>query len=230
VGRGAGISRTKRGGTVEIPLELTDTYKYSISDSGCILAWQANCCCHSESDFFEYRVSRAGGPFYLCRRLARVPAVAGESSVITLQEISTRCPVIPVLALDKLEQAIPLAQALCAGGLNVLEITLRTAVGLDAIRAIARAVPEAVVGVGTVLFAEQLVQAQDAGAVFAVSPGFTPELGKAAACFGMPYLPGVFTPSDIMSAVYYGYEVLKLYPADLAGGAALLKTLAGPFP
>jgi len=150
--------------------------------------------------------------------------------MMNIQQITSRCPVIPVLTLDKLEHAVPLAQALCAGGLRVLEITLRTDVGLDAIRAIVRAVPEAIVGVGTVVSSKQLMQAQALGAGFAVSPGFTPELGKTAASLGLAFLPGVFSPSEVIAAQYYGYDVLKLYPAALAGGTAMLKTLAAPFP
>lgn len=149
---------------------------------------------------------------------------------MNIQEISACCPVIPVLSIDQLEHAVPLAQALCNGGLRVLEVTLRTEVALDAVRAIVREVPEAIVGVGTVVWPRQFTQAQEAGACFAVSPGFTPELGAAAADHAMPYLPGVFTLSDVISAMDDGHQVLKLFPARQAGGAEMLKTMAGLFP
>lgn len=149
---------------------------------------------------------------------------------MNMREIMFASPVMPVLVIEKLEYAIPLAQALCKGGIRVLEVTLRTPVALDAVRAIAEHVPEAIVGVGTVVTPAQFTQAREAGARFAVSPGFTAELGKAANWLGMPYLPGVFTPSEAMLAMSLGYDALKLYPAKQAGGAAMLKALAGPLP
>ena len=138
-------------------------------------------------------------------------------------------PVIPVIAIDDLAHAVPLARALVAGGIRVLEITLRTAYGLDAIRAIVEAVPDAIVGVGTLTAPEQFVAARDAGAVFGVSPGLTAALIDAAISSGIPLLPGVMTPSEIMYAREAGFRQLKLFPAVPAGGIGMLNAIAGPF-
>jgi 2-dehydro-3-deoxyphosphogluconate aldolase/(4S)-4-hydroxy-2-oxoglutarate aldolase len=137
-------------------------------------------------------------------------------------------PVIPVIAIDDLAHAVPLAKALVAGGIRVLEITLRTAHGLAAIRAIADAVPDAIVGVGTLTSPEQFAAARDAGAVFGVSPGLTPALIAAAIASGLPLLPGVMTPSEVMAAREAGFRYLKLFPAVPAGGVGMLNALAGP--
>ena len=137
-------------------------------------------------------------------------------------------PVIPVIAIDDPAQAVPLAKALVAGGIRVLEITLRTAHGLAAIRAIADAVPDAIVGVGTLTLPEQFTAARDAGAVFGVSPGLTPALIAAAIASGLPLLPGVMTPSEVMAAREVGFRNLKLFPAVPAGGVGMLNALAGP--
>lgn len=145
-------------------------------------------------------------------------------------ELATYGPVIPVIVMDRLEDAVPLAEALVAGGVRVLEVTLRTPVALAAIEAIARAVPEAVVGAGTVRSARDAQAAHDAGSRFAVSPGFTPELGRACQDIGLPLLPGVATPSEVMQAQAEGYHFLKFFPATAAGGVPMLKALAGPFP
>lgn len=145
-------------------------------------------------------------------------------------EILRISPVIPVIAIDAAEHAVPLAQALVAGGLRVLEITLRTAHGLDAIRAIADAVPEAVVGVGTLLEPGEFVKARDAGAVFGVSPGLTPALLDASRRSGLPLLPGVMTPSEVMAAREAGFREVKLFPAVPAGGVGMLKAIGGPLP
>src|SRR5262245_41026366 len=115
-----------------------------------------------------------------------------------LLDIMHASPVIPVIAIDALEQAVPLAQALVAGGIRVLEVTLRTEHGLSAIRAIAAQVPQAIVGVGTLTQGEEFAAARDAGAVFGVSPGLTPALIEAAQSSGLPLLPGVMTPSEVM--------------------------------
>lgn len=139
-------------------------------------------------------------------------------------------PVIPVIVIGDLAQAVPLAKALVAGGVRVLEVTLRTAAGLDAIRAIAREVPDAIVGVGTVTAPEDFVQARAAGAQFAVSPGLTPVLAEAARHSGIPCLPGVMTPSDVIAARAAGFRQLKLFPAQQAGGLGMLKAMHGPFP
>ena len=137
-------------------------------------------------------------------------------------------PVIPVLVIDEVEQAIPLATALVAGGLRVLEVTLRTPAALEAMQAMA-SVEGAIVGVGTALNGDDLKRAQDHGAQFAVSPGFTPELGKAAEQIAMPLLPGIATSADIMRALDHGLSELKFFPASQAGGPSMLKALGGPF-
>lgn len=139
-------------------------------------------------------------------------------------------PVIPVIVIDDVAQAVPLARALVAGGVRVLEVTLRTAAGLDAIRAIARDVPDAIVGVGTLTSGEDFAAARSAGARFGVSPGLTPALVQGARETGLPLLPGVMTPSDVIAARAAGYRQLKLFPAQQAGGIGMLRALHGPFP
>ena len=146
----------------------------------------------------------------------------------TILEIMRTSAVIPVIAIDKLEHAVPLAKALVAGGIRVLEITLRTEHGLPAIRAIAEQVPDAIVGVGTLTSPEEFAAARDAGAVFGVSPGLTPALITAARSSGLPLLPGVMTPSEVMAAREAGFQQLKLFPAVPAGGIGMLNALAGP--
>src|SRR5438094_10669825 len=139
-------------------------------------------------------------------------------------------PVIPVIVIDDLAHAVPLARALVAGGVRVLEVTLRTRVALDAVRAIGREVEDAIVGVGTISRAEHFQQAVDAGARFGVSPGLTNELIDAAQANKLPLLPGVMTPSDVIAARAAGLRQLKLFPAQQAGGIGMLKALSGPFP
>src|SRR3954452_16436778 len=131
--------------------------------------------------------------------------------ILTVLEIMRLSPVIPVIAIDDLEQAVPLARALVAGGIRVLEVTLRTEHGLAAIRAIAEQVPEAIVGVGTLTRPEEFAVARDAGAVFGVSPGLTEALVGAARASGLPLLPGVMTPSEVMAAREAGFKQLKLF-------------------
>ena len=139
-------------------------------------------------------------------------------------------PVIPVIVIDEVAQAVPLARALVAGGVRVLEVTLRTRVALDAIRSIASEVPDAIVGVGTISRTEHFAQAIEAGARFGVSPGLTRDLTDAAHASGLPLLPGVMTPSDVIRARSAGFFALKLFPAQQAGGIGMLKALNGPFP
>ena len=143
-------------------------------------------------------------------------------------EIMRTSAVIPVIAIDKLEHAVPLAKALVAGGIRVLEVTLRTEHGLPAIRAIAEQVPGAIVGVGTLTSPEEFAASRDAGAVFGVSPGLTPALIAAAKSSGLPLLPGVMTPSEVMAAREAGFRQLKLFPAVPAGGVGMLNAIAGP--
>jgi 2-dehydro-3-deoxyphosphogluconate aldolase/(4S)-4-hydroxy-2-oxoglutarate aldolase len=149
---------------------------------------------------------------------------------LTLHEIMCISPVIPVIAIDDLAHAVPLARALVAGGICVLEVTLRTIHGLPAIRAIVQQVPGAIVGVGTLTQAVEFAAARDAGAVFGVSPGLTPALIEAARQSGLPLLPGVMTPSEVMAAREAGFRQLKLFPAMQAGGVGMLNAIAGPMP
>ena len=147
---------------------------------------------------------------------------------MNILEIMRTSAVIPVIAIDKLEHAVPLAKALVAGGIRVLEVTLRTEHGLPAIRAIAEQVPGAIVGVGTLTSPEEFAASRDAGAVFGVSPGLTPALIAAAKSSGLPLLPGVMTPSEVMAAREAGFRQLKLFPAVPAGGIGMLNAIAGP--
>ena len=142
--------------------------------------------------------------------------------------IAAKAPVIPVLTIDRLGDAVPLARALVKGGLPVLEITFRTGVAVEALAAIARAVPEAIVGAGTVLDERQLRQAIDAGAQFGVSPGCTAALAQAVMASGLPFLPGVQTVSEALAAREQGFSLLKFFPADTAGGTGWLKAVAAP--
>ena len=148
---------------------------------------------------------------------------------MNLEKILRASPVLPVIALERLDQALPMAEALLAGGISTLEVTLRTPVALDAIRQISRAFPQACVGAGTVTSAGALRLAAEAGACFAVSPGLTWALAEAANVAALPLLPGVMTPTEAMTAMDAGFHLLKLFPAEQAGGIGMLKALAGPF-
>jgi 2-dehydro-3-deoxyphosphogluconate aldolase/(4S)-4-hydroxy-2-oxoglutarate aldolase len=139
-------------------------------------------------------------------------------------------PVMPVIVLDKAADAVPLARALVAGGIRVLEVTLRTPAALESIRAISAEVPDAIVGAGTVVSGADIAAAAEAGATFAVSPGASAELLRAGREAAIPLLPGVMTPSDVINALAAGYTAMKLFPAAQAGGIGMLKALAGPFP
>lgn len=149
---------------------------------------------------------------------------------MTLLDIMRTSPVIPVIAIDNIDHAVPLARALVAGGIRVLEVTLRTEHGLPAIRAMAEQVPGAIIGVGTLTQPEEFVAAREAGAVFGVSPGLTPGLIEAARKSGLPLLPGVMSPSEVMAAREAGFRQLKLFPAVPAGGVGMLNAIAGPIP
>ncbi|QDQ29051.1 bifunctional 4-hydroxy-2-oxoglutarate aldolase/2-dehydro-3-deoxy-phosphogluconate aldolase [Chitinimonas arctica] len=146
-----------------------------------------------------------------------------------IRDIMRASPVMPVIVIDRLEDAVPLAQALLDGGIRVLEVTLRTPVALAAIKAISAALPEAIVGIGTVTRPEQFAQAKAAGAVFAVTPGLTEELALAAKQADIALLPGVMTPSEVMAAQAWGFDAMKLFPAEQAGGIGMLRALSGPF-
>jgi len=147
-----------------------------------------------------------------------------------LRQIMLRAPVIPMIVVQELQHAMPLAEALCAGGLNVLEVTLRTPVALEAIRAMRRAVPEAIVGVGTITRPEHFRQADEAGAQFGVSPGLTPDLARASGEVSWPWLPGIMTPGELLQARGLGFDLCKLFPAQQAGGIGMLKALNSVFP
>jgi 2-dehydro-3-deoxyphosphogluconate aldolase/(4S)-4-hydroxy-2-oxoglutarate aldolase len=149
---------------------------------------------------------------------------------LSLLDILRRAPVVPVIVIHDLATAVPLADALVAGGLTVLEVTLRTPAGLPAIAAMRRAVPEAIVGVGTLSSPEQFQAVTDAGAQFGVSPGLTPALAAASRKVPWPFLPGVMTPGELMQARELGFNLCKLFPAQQAGGIGMLKALHSVFP
>jgi 2-dehydro-3-deoxyphosphogluconate aldolase/(4S)-4-hydroxy-2-oxoglutarate aldolase len=150
--------------------------------------------------------------------------------MISTRELCSLAPVVPVIVLDRLEDALPAGRALVEGGLKVLEITLRTPVALEVIRALSQEIPEAVVGAGSVNTPALLKKAKAAGARFAVAPGCTPALLAASRDEDLALLPGANTPSEIMALLDEGLEVMKFFPAEQAGGAAFLKSIAGPLP
>ena len=152
------------------------------------------------------------------------PAAAARPSVLDV------VPVMPVVIVEQVAEAVPIAQALAAGGLPAIELTLRTPVALDAIRAITAEVPEILVGAGTVTDPAQADEAADAGAQFLVSPGATPALLTSMADTGLPYLPGTATASEVMAVLETGVTEMKFFPAEAAGGAAYLKSIASPLP
>jgi len=151
------------------------------------------------------------------------------TSNLTPLHVMQDAPVIPVIVLNDIAHAVPMARALVAGGIRMLEVTLRTPQALACMEAIAREVPEAVVGAGTVRSQADAQAAVNAGARFAVSPGYTSALGQACRALGLPLLPGVSTGSEIMQAQADGYQQLKFFPAVQAGGLAMLKAWSGPF-
>lgn len=147
---------------------------------------------------------------------------------MTPLELASCGPVIPVIVIDRLEDAVPMARALVEGGVRVLEVTLRTPAGLPAISAIAKSVPGAIVGAGTVRSAADVHAVHEAGGRFIVSPGYTSQIGMACQSIGIPLLPGVSTATEAMFAFDEGFSFLKLFPATAVGGIPLLKALAGP--
>lgn len=153
-----------------------------------------------------------------------------DNASLPIRDLLARAPVIPVVRVERVEHAVPMAKALVNGGLPVIEITLRTPPALEAAAAIVREVPEAIVGIGTLTRPEAFSQARDIGARFAVSPGLTPALIEAGRTAGLPFLPGVMTPSEALRAASAGFDALKLFPAEQAGGVGMLKALSGPFP
>jgi 2-dehydro-3-deoxyphosphogluconate aldolase / (4S)-4-hydroxy-2-oxoglutarate aldolase len=147
-----------------------------------------------------------------------------------LADLFTSATVIPVLTIERLEDAVPLARALVGGGVRVLEVTLRTPVAIEAAKAMISEVPEAIVGIGTILNPEDLARARALGARFGISPGGTPELLKAAAAGDLPFAPGIATASELMQALAHGFDLVKFFPAEQSGGIKALRALAGPFP
>jgi 2-dehydro-3-deoxyphosphogluconate aldolase/(4S)-4-hydroxy-2-oxoglutarate aldolase len=145
-------------------------------------------------------------------------------------ELAAHGPVIPVIVLQRVQDAVPLAEAMVAGGVRVLEITLRTPVALACMAAIAKAVPQAILGAGTIRSAADARAAKDVGCVFGVSPGYSADLGRTCREIGLPLLPGVATASEVMAAQADGLNFLKFFPATAAGGIPMLKALGGPFP
>ncbi|MFD3574657.1 bifunctional 4-hydroxy-2-oxoglutarate aldolase/2-dehydro-3-deoxy-phosphogluconate aldolase [Streptomyces sp. NPDC058644] len=152
------------------------------------------------------------------------PSAAASASVLDL------APVVPVVVVEDVADAVPLARALVAGGLPAIEVTLRTPAALDAIRAIAAEVPDAVVGAGTVISPQGVAESVDAGARFLVSPGWTDTLLAAMKASGVPFLPGVSTTSEVVALLERGVHEMKFFPAEAAGGTAYLKSLGGPLP
>lgn len=148
----------------------------------------------------------------------------------TAAQVMTATPVVPVIVVDDVEQAVNLGKALVAGGVPVLEVTLRTEAALEAITALRKEVPEAIVGAGTVCSREQYIQAVEAGSQFIISPGLTPDLLAVGKEYDIPYLPAVATISDILLGLEYGYDHFKFFPAEVNGGVKALKAFSGPLP
>ena len=147
-----------------------------------------------------------------------------------LAALFEQATIIPVLTIERLEDTVPLAKALVAGGVRTLEITLRTPVAIESAKAIMAHVPEAVVGIGTILNADDLARAEGIGARFGISPGATPDLLKAAAASALPFAPGIATASELMLGLSHGFNLVKFFPAEQSGGINALRALAGPFP
>lgn len=145
-------------------------------------------------------------------------------------EIFAAGPLVPVLVIENVEDALPIAKALIAGGIKVLEVTLRTAAALEAIKIIAENIPDALIGAGTVTTPEQLKAVTQAGAKFAISPGLTKDLLKAGNAGNIALIPGISSISEMMTAIDFGYDHLKFFPAEASGGAQAIKAIAGPFP
>lgn len=153
-----------------------------------------------------------------------------KTTALSAFEVLTASPVVPVIAVKQLKDAVPLANALVNAGVSVLEITLRTECGLEAIRTVKQEVPNAIVGAGTVVNATQYAQAVEAGAEFIISPGLTESLLQKSQEYDVPFIPGVATPSELMLANQYGLSYLKFFPAEINGGIKALQAFSGPFP
>ena len=146
------------------------------------------------------------------------------------EKILTTGPVVPVIVVNKLEHAVPMAKALVAGGVRVLEVTLRTPVAMEALRLMIKEVPDAIVGAGTVINTQQLQEVTEAGAQFVISPGVTEPLLKAAVEGPVPLIPGISTVSELMTGMDYGLREFKFFPAEANGGVKALQAIGGPFP
>lgn len=149
---------------------------------------------------------------------------------ISAEQVMLTGPVLPVVVVNKLQQAVPVAEALLEGGVRALEVTLRTVCAIDAIKAIRKHVPEAIVGAGTVLDSLQLMAATAAGAQFAISPGLTEKLLQAAIKGSIPFIPGISTVSELMLGMEYGFSMFKFFPVEASGGVKALQSITGPFP
>ena len=149
---------------------------------------------------------------------------------VSSEEVFSQGPVVPVLVIKDVAHAVPLAKALIAGGIRVLEVTLRTEAALEAIREIAQNVPEAMIGAGTVTNETQLRQVAEAGALFAISPGMTTDLLQAGSDANIALIPGISSTSELMKGIDAGYTHFKFFPAEASGGIKALKSISGPFP
>lgn len=156
--------------------------------------------------------------------------MSANASSTRARTLLASAPVIPVITIDRAADAVPLARALVKGGLRVIEITLRTDAAMEAAKAIIAEVPDAVVGLGTVLTPEDLERARKIGAAFAISPGYSDALLRAAGSSDFAYVPGIQTASDLIACVTAGFDIVKFFPAVSAGGIAALNALSGPFP
>ena len=152
---------------------------------------------------------------------------AQQNHLVALFKAAT---VIPVLTIERIQDAVPLARALVAGGVRTLEVTLRTPVAIEAARAMMAEVPEAVVGIGTILNPADFTRVEKLGVAFGISPGLTPDLLKVAADSALPFAPGIATASELMQALAHGFDLVKFFPAEQSGGIKALRALAGPFP
>lgn len=153
-----------------------------------------------------------------------------DTRAAAIDALLAQAPVLPVLSIERIDDAVPLARALVDGGLPVLEVTLRSAIALEAIARISIEVPQAVLGAGTVLTSDDLDAVAAAGAVFAIAPGATARLYAAAYAASIPLIPAIATASELMIGLEHGYRRFKFFPAESAGGIAALKAFAGPFP
>src|SRR3954449_3482354 len=169
------------------------------------------------------------------RPLVTRPSKEATSMTTTAQQnhlaaLFKAATVIPVLTIERIQDAVPLARALVAGGVRTLEVTLRTAVAIEAARAMMAEVPEAIVGIGTILNPADFTRVEKLGVKFGISPGLTPDLLKAAADSSLPFAPGIATASELMMALAHGFDIAKFFPAEQAGGIKGLRALGGPFP